>query len=81
LFEGEYTAFVFGICAIAIAFFGFKARSIHRWSIFDLMSGARHVDSNTHLVTSLPWLGLSISVLISALLVSASVQIARSRDF
>jgi ABC-2 type transport system permease protein len=81
LFEGEYTAFVFGLCAIATAFFAFKARSIHRWSIFDLMSGARHIHPRTHLLTSVPWLGLSISLLISVLLVSIAVQITRSRDF
>ena len=81
LFDGEYTAFVFGMCAIAIVFFAFKARSIHRWSIFDVMSGARHIDLTTHLLLSIPWLGLTISVLISILLLSASVQITRSQDF
>lgn len=81
LFEGEYTAFVLGICSIAIAFFAFKARSIHRWSIFDMMSGARHVDPNTHLLRSLPWAGLSISLLISFLLLSTSIEIIRSRNF
>jgi len=81
LFDGEYTAFVFGMCAIAIVFFAFKARSIHRWSIFDVMSGARHIDPTTHLVLSIPWLGLTISVLISILLLCASVQITRSQDF
>jgi ABC-2 type transport system permease protein len=81
LFEGEYTAFVLGICAIAIAFFAFKARSIHRWSIFDMMSGARHIDPNTHLLRSIPWAGLSISLLISILLLSTSIEITRSRDF
>jgi ABC-2 type transport system permease protein len=81
LFDGEYTAFVFGLCAIATTFFVFKARSLHRWSIFDLMSGARHIDPSTHLLNSVPWLGLSISVLISALLVITSVQITHSRDF
>jgi ABC-type transport system involved in multi-copper enzyme maturation permease subunit len=81
LFEGEYSAFVLGMGAIATAFFAFKARSIHRWSIFDVMSGARHIDRTTHLVASVPWLGLTISILISILLLSASVQITRSRDF
>jgi len=81
LFDGEYTAFILGICAIAIAFFAFKARSIHRWSIFDLMSGARHIDPSTHLLKSLPWAGLSISLLISFLLLSTSIQITRSRNF
>jgi ABC-2 type transport system permease protein len=81
LFDGEYTAFVFGICAIAIVFFAFKARSIHRWSIFDVMSGARHIDPSTHLLKSLPWTGLSISLLISFLLLSTSIQITRSRNF
>jgi len=81
LFEGEYTAFVLGICAMATAFFAFKARSIHRWSIFDLMSGARHIDPSTHLLKSLPWVGLSISLLISFLLLSTSIQITRSRNF
>ena len=81
LFDGEYTAFVLGICAIATSFFAFKARSIHRWSIFDLMSGARHVDPNTLLLNSLPWAGLGISLLISVLLLSASIQITRSRNF
>ena len=81
LFEGEYTAFICGMCAIATLFFAFKARSIHRWSIFDLMSGARHIDPTTHLVTSVPWLGLTVSALISTLLLGASVQITHSRDF
>lgn len=81
LFEGEYTAFVLGICAIATAFFAFKARSIHRWSIFDLMSGARHVDPHTLLLKSLPWEGFSVSLLMSFLLLSASIQIVRSRNF
>ena len=81
LFEGEYTAFVFGICAIATAFFVFKARSIHRWSIFDVLSGARHIDPTTHLVTSVPWLGLTGSLLISTIGLVASIQIMRSRDF
>jgi ABC-2 type transport system permease protein len=81
LFDGEYNAFLLGICTIAIAFFSFKARSVHRWSIFDLMSGARHIDPSTHLLKSLPWAGLSISLLISFLLLSTSIQIIRSRNF
>jgi ABC-2 type transport system permease protein len=81
LFGGEYTAFVLGICANGIIFFAFKARSIHRWSIFDLMSGARHIDPSTYLLKSLPWGGLSISLLLSFLLLSASIQITRSRNF
>jgi ABC-2 type transport system permease protein len=81
LFDGEYTAFVLGICAIATVFFAFKARSIHRWSIFDLMSGARHIDPNTHLLKSLPWAGLCISLLMSFLLLSTSIEITRSRNF
>ncbi len=81
LFEGEYTAFILGMCTIATAFFAFKARSMHHWSIFDLMSGARHIDPSTHLITSVPWLGLTISGLASAFLFSVSVQITRGRDF
>jgi ABC-type transport system involved in multi-copper enzyme maturation permease subunit len=81
IFEGEYTAFIIGMCAIATAFFLFKARSMHRWSIFDLMSGARHIDSATHLLTRVPWLGLTTSIFISIFLFSASVEITRSRDF
>ena len=81
LFEGEYTAFVLGICAIATAFFAFKARSIHRWSIFDMMSGAKHIDPNTYLLRTLPWAGLSISLLISFLLLSTSIEITRSHNF
>ena len=81
LFDGEYTAFVVGMCAIATAFFAFKARSIHRWSIFDVMSGARHIDRTTHLITSVPWLGLTTSVLLTLLLLSASVQLISRQDF
>jgi len=81
LFDGEYTAFVLGMCAIGVTFFTFKARSLHRWSIFDVMSGARHITENTHLVTSIPWLGLTSSALIATLLISASVYITRAHDF
>ena len=81
LFDGEYTAFSLGVCAIATAFFTFKALSVHRWSIFDLMSGAKHIDPNTHLLNSLPWAGLGISLLFSFLLLSLSIQITRSRNF
>lgn len=81
VFDGEYTAFVLGMCAIGTAFFAFKARSIHRWSIFDLMSGARHIHPTTHLVNSVPWLGLTASLMLWTLLISASVHILHRRDF
>lgn len=81
VFDGEYTAFVFGMCVIGTAFFAFKARSIHRWSIFDVMSGARHIDATTHLINSVPWLGVTASVLLSTLLVIASIHILYRRDF
>lgn len=81
LFDGEYTAFVLGMCAIGVTFFTFKARSLHRWSIFDVMSGARHITENTHLVTSVPWLGLVSSLFIAVLLIGGSVHIMRVRDF
>lgn len=35
VFEGEYTAFLVGSCLVATIFFAFKARTIHRWSIFE----------------------------------------------
>ena len=80
-FDAEYTAFVLGVCAIRTAFFTFKAPSIATGGIFDLMSGARHINPNTHLLNSLPWAGLGISLMFSFLLLSVAIQITRSRNF
>src|SRR5437763_1216090 len=43
LFSGEFTAFLLGTSTACISFFAFKAKAIHRWSIFDVMNGARSV--------------------------------------
>ena len=82
LFEGEFTAPIVGLCVVLMAFFAFKAKLLSRWSIFDVMNGARHINQQTHLLNgTAPWLGIGSSVAVAIILFGTSRWLIRSKDF
>ena len=82
VFDGEFTALLLGLTLAGVAFFVFKAEALERWSIFDVMSGARHIDPTTHLLgRSLPWAGLSISVLSAWAMIAGANRLLSVSDF
>jgi len=82
LLSGEFAAFLLGFSVASISFFAFKARSIHRWSIFDLMNGANSIDPSTHLIVrALPWPGIVICVIIAIVFFELSIQAIKRRNF
>lgn len=82
IFEGELTAPIVGLCTISIVFFAVKAKSLHRWSIFDVMNGARYIDPYTHLLQGTgPWVGLCSCLAIAALLFWLAGLSTYAKDF
>lgn len=81
LFEGEFTAPVAGLCAISAVFFGYKARTIPGWNVFDAMSGAAYIDPQTQLWSGgPPWQDLLLCMAVSLGLLCASAVVVRLRD-
>jgi ABC-type transport system involved in multi-copper enzyme maturation permease subunit len=82
LFEGEFTAPVGGILLVGAVFLGSKQWQIHKASILDVLSAAQAIDPVTqYLHGPLPWLGLSLSTLVSLGMIFLSTAILRRRDF
>jgi ABC-type transport system involved in multi-copper enzyme maturation permease subunit len=79
--ESEFTAPVIGLCVISAVFFSYKAHTIPGWNVFNVMSGAAYISPGTQLLTgAMPWLGLSISLLVLLGLLCTSVVVIRARD-
>ena len=82
IFETELTVFIVGFVTVSTVFVGMKARAVHRFSVFDVMNGARSINSDTHFIErSLPWLGISLSLAVATLLLASATLIIRKRDF
>jgi ABC-2 type transport system permease protein len=81
IFEGEFTAAAVGLCALTTIFLSYKAQTLRGSNLFDVMSATSYVDRTTFLLNgSAPWLGLTVCLLISSiLLITASIMI-RARD-
>jgi ABC-type transport system involved in multi-copper enzyme maturation permease subunit len=80
-FEGEFTAPVFGLCAITTIFLSYKARTLRGWNVFDVMSATSSIDPATRLLKgTAPWLGLAICLLISFGLLFTAALAIRNRD-
>jgi ABC-2 type transport system permease protein len=82
IFGGEFAAFLVGLFLSSTAFFAFKAKAIHKWSVFDIMNGAHSVDPYSHLLTrQLPWSGIVICILVTLSLFMISVLVTKRWNF
>jgi ABC-type transport system involved in multi-copper enzyme maturation permease subunit len=81
IFEGEFTAPVVGLCALTAVFLSYRAHALRGWNVFEVMSAAASIDTNTQLLTgALPWLGLAICLLLSCGPLLTAGAVIRSRD-
>lgn len=82
IFENELTVPIVGFITVSAAFMGMKASAIHRFSIFDVMNGARSINPITHFIErDLPWIGITVSLVIGTTFLLAATSIVRRRDF
>ena len=81
IFEGEFTAAAVGLCALPAIFLSYQTGTLHGWNVFDVMSATAYVDGTTRLLNgAVPWLDLTVCLLVSCgLLLTAAVTI-RTRD-
>ncbi len=81
IFSGEFTAFLISVVTVGSVFFIMKGRSIHQYSLFDIMNGAKSINPKTHLIAySLPWIGLFICIIITLSFYVLSVKFIEKRD-
>jgi len=81
MFEGEFTAAAVGLCALTTIFLSYKAETLSGWNVFDVMSATAYVDQTTRLLNgSAPWLGLTVCLLVSIVLLIAAGVMIRARD-
>lgn len=82
IFENELTVPIVGFITVGAAFMGMKASTIHRFSIFDVMNGARSINPITHFIErDLPWFGITVSLAVATTLLFTATSIVRRRDF
>lgn len=82
MFEGEFTAPVAGLCALAAVFLGYRAHTLRGWNVFDAMSATGSIAPNTQLLTgALPWGDMGICLLVSCGLLFAAGAVIQKRDF
>ena len=82
IFENELTAPIVGFISIGAAFMVMKFNTIHRFSIFDVMSGARSINPVSHfLERDLPWVGIAASLAAAIAFLLAATSIFRRRDY
>jgi ABC-type transport system involved in multi-copper enzyme maturation permease subunit len=82
LMQGEFSVPTLGLGVCLAMYIAFQALRLETYNPFDLMSGRHYLDPNTFLLNgALPWLPLSVLLLITAVMVFASARIAESRDF
>lgn len=82
IFENELTAPILGFITVSAAFMAMKASTVHRFSIFDVMNGARSINPVTHFIErALPWPGIILSIAVAITLLLTAARILRRRDF
>jgi len=82
VFEGEFTTPVIGLCTLTAIFLGYRAHTLHGWSGFEVMSATASIDPKTQLLTgTFHWLGLTICLFISAILLLSTAAVIKARDF
>jgi ABC-2 type transport system permease protein len=81
LFRGEYTAPAIAMGIVGLFWVITRTRQFHPYDIFRVMSGAPFMDERTLYVTAMPWLAISISLAVFAVLVGGSAVLVRRRDF
>lgn len=82
LMQGEFSVPTLALGVCLVSYITFQALRLETYNPFDLMSGRHYLDPQTFLLNAqLPWLPLSITLLITALMIFASARIAESRDF
>lgn len=82
LMQGEFSTPTLALSVCLVLFIAFKLLRLEIYNPFDLMSGRYFLDPNTFLLHgSLPWLPLSVFLMITLVMVIVSVRIAEMRDF
>lgn len=81
IFRSEFGAFLISIVTVGSVFFIMKAKSIHQWSLFDIMNGAKSIDPKTHLITyPLPWIALFFCIIITVTFYILAVKVIAKKD-
>ncbi len=82
VFEGEFTSPVIGLCTLSAIFLGYRSHTLRGWNVFDVMSATSSIDTKTQLITgTFHWLGLTVCLLISAILLLSTAAVIKARDF
>lgn len=82
VFEGEFTSPVIGLCTLTTIFLAYRAHKLRGWNVFDVMSATASIDPKTQLLTgAFHWLGLTICLLVSAMLLLTTGAVIQARDF
>lgn len=82
VFEGEFTSPVIGLCTLTAIFLAYRAHTLRGWNIFNVMSAAASIDPETQLLTgAFHWLGLTICLLVSVMLLLTTGAVIQARDF
>lgn len=82
LMQGEFSAPTLGLSGCLILYVALHLLRIETYNPFDLMSGKHYLDPNTFLLSGgLPWVPLSIFLVLTVLLVLTSVKVAELREF
>jgi ABC-2 type transport system permease protein len=81
IFISEFSPLVISLVSVGSIFFILKMKSIHQWSLFDIMNGAKSIDPKTHLLAySLPWTGLFFCVMVTIAFYILTVKLIEKRD-
>lgn len=82
LMQGEFSTPTLALSVCLVLFIAFKLLRLETYNPFDLMSGRYYLDPNTFLLYgALPWLPFSVFLVITIVLVIASIKIAEVRNF
>jgi len=82
LMQGEFSTPTLALSVCLALFIVFKLVRLETYNPFDLMSGRYYLDPNTFLLHGAPpWLPLCVFLIITMIIVIASVRIAEARDF
>jgi hypothetical protein len=82
LMSGEFSVPTLALGLCLVLYISFQVLGLKIYNPFDLMSGKYYLDPNTFLLRgTLPWLPMSVLLIIAILALFASVKIAESRDF
>jgi hypothetical protein len=82
IFEGEFTSPVIGLCTLTAIFLGYRSHTLRGWNVFDVMSATASIDPRIQLLTgTFHWLGLTICLFISSILLLTTAAVVKARDF